>query len=192
MITATELERLRALCGCGVAIAEDVAEYLEGRANWAWDSADLFGDEAANEGAVAVAANQSGAPAQRPRWTLEALATALRVRLVEESLPGLIVGAYVRAQGLILIERGLREEQRSPVVSHECSHGTLHAHAPHDEVSYLALCYLFPMRLLRSLPERRTQVSARWLTRAVPYRAPLWAAEYRAPILQRALDAGRF
>ena len=192
MITATELERLRASCGCGVDLEPAVAEYLEGRASWAWDRADLFGDEAANEGAQAIAANQSGSPAQRPRWTLDSLAAALELRLVDESLPGLIVGAYVRAQGLILVESSLREAERSPVVSHECSHATLHAHAPHDEVSYLALCYLFPGRLLRALPERRRTVSARWLASAVPYRTPAWAAEYRAPLLQRLLDAGRF
>jgi len=192
MIRATELDRLRASCGCGVELAADVAEYLEGRASWAWDRADLFADEAANEGARAVAANESGSPAPRPRWTLDSLAAALELRLVEEALPGLIVGAYVRAQGLILVERSLHATERAPVVGHECSHATLHAHAPHDEVSYLALCYLFPGRLLRSLPERRRTVSARWLAGAVPYRTPAWAAEYRAPLLQRMLDAGRF
>jgi hypothetical protein len=70
--------------------------------------------------------------------------------------------------------------------------GADHEYAPHSEVSYLALCYLFPGRLLRSLPERRRTVSARWLAGVVPYRTPAWAAEYRAPLLQRLLDAGRF
>lgn len=192
MITASDLDRLRVLCGCGVTLPPDVAEYLEGRASWAWDRADLFVDEAANEGSIAAAANDSGAPAARPRWTIDSLASALKLEMRDDDLPGLIVGAYVRAQGLILLERSLGETLRAPVASHECSHATLHAHAPHDEVSYLAMAYLFPSRLLRSLPRARRVVSASWLLRAVTYPTPLWAAEYRAPILQRLLDAERF
>lgn len=88
-------------------------------------------------------------------------------------------------------ERSLDAATRSPVVTHECGHGTLHAHAPHDEVSYLALAYLFPSRLLQRLPERRRTISASWLLRNVPYPAPAWAASFRAPILQELLNAGR-
>lgn len=125
-------------------------------------------------------------------WLIDSLASALKLEMRDDDLPGLIVGAYVRAQGLILLERSLTETLRAPVASHECSHATLHARAPHDEVSYLAMAYLFPARLLRSLPRARRTVSASWLLRAVTYPAPLWAAEYRAPILQRLLDADRY
>ena len=92
MITATELERLRASCGCGVDLEPAVAEYLEGRASWAWDRADLFGDEAANEGAQAIAANQSGSPAQRPR-------------------PGLYVAHWVRLSGMVSMPKGVSGSQ---------------------------------------------------------------------------------
>lgn len=125
-------------------------------------------------------------------WLIDSLASALKLEMRDDDLPGLIVGAYVRAQGLILLERSLTETLRAPVASHECSHATLHARAPHDEVSYLAMAHLFPARLLRSLPRARRTVSASWLLRAVTYPAPLWAAEYRAPILQRLLDADRY
>lgn len=193
MITAKELERLAESCGRGVTISPDVAEYLEGRANWVWDQADLFTEESANDADQAQAANDTAriTQARRPHWTLDSLARALQLAIVEESMPGLIVGAYVRAQRIILVERSLSLAQRAPVVSHECGHATLHAHAPHDEVSYLSMCFLYPSRLLRQLPESRRAVSASWLARAVPYRTPAWAPELRAPMLQRLLDAGR-
>ncbi len=187
-ITARELEALRASCGVGVDLAPDVAEYLEGRADELWSQADVFAARAAN----ASPAVNDGTPLRlaRPRWTLDSLAAALDLRLVEERLPGLLVGAYVRAQGLILVDEGLTAAERSPVVTHETGHAALHPQSAHVEVSYLALSLLYPRRLLRELPEGRA-ISAYRLSVAVPYRTPWWCAEYRAGVLARGEQSWR-
>lgn len=187
-ITARELVQLRAACGVGVDVAPDVAEYLEGRSDALWDRADAFASRAAN---VSPPDNDdSPLRLPRPRWTLDALAAALDLRLVEERLPGLLAGAYVRAQGLILLDETLTAAERSPVVTHETGHAALHPKSAHVEVSYLALALLYPRRLLCDLPDERA-ISAYWLTTAVVYRTPWWCAEYRAGVLARGEQSWR-
>lgn len=186
-ITARDLDALRTACGVGISVAPDVAEYLEGRSDALWSRADLFAARAANE--PAPENDNSPLRLQRPRWTLDSLAAALELRVVEERLPGLLVGAYVRAQQLVLIEESLTACDRSPVVTHETGHAALGPWAPHVEISYLAMSMLFPRRILSALDDRRT-VTPFALVGVVPYRVPWWAAEYRAPLLERVRQAG--
>ncbi len=186
MLTLRQLVRLRRACGQGIDAEPDVAAALERRANRVWRAAlDLPPEPDAP-------ANDSRPLAlPRARWSFDRLARALGLRLVEESLPGLIVGAFVRAQEIVLVEESLAPEERTPVVSHECSHAGLHERASHEEVSYLALALIFPTMLVDEHPEGRA-ITAFSLRQLVPYGAPQWAAEYRAPILEALRRSGEW
>lgn len=181
MLTLRQLVRLRRACGHGIDADPEIAVALEHRANRVWRAALALPPDA-----DAPANDRSPLALPRARWSFDRLARALGLRLVEESLPGLIVGAFVRAQQIVLVEESLAPDERTPVVSHECSHAGLHERAPHEEVSYLALAMIFPTCLLDEYPEGRA-ITAFSLRQLVPYSTPQWAADYRAPIL-RAFD----
>lgn len=181
-LTFRQLLALQRACGRGIDVDDDVAAALERRANRVWSAAlalPLDVGDPAND----------GLPIPRARWSFDRLAQALGLCLIDETLPGLLVGAFVRAQGIVLVDESLRADERTPVVSHECSHADLHERAPHEEVSYLTLCFIFPALLLDELPIGRA-VTPCALQQAVPYRTPVWAADYRAPILDRVSRAG--
>lgn len=182
MLTAVQLERMRRCCGVAVDLSPDVAEYLEGRADLLWSVADRA--QPANDEDNAQPANDGALPLARPRWSIDRLAAALELRVVDERLPGLIVGAYVRAQSLVLVSDRLRAAERSPVVTHECGHAALHPRAPHEEVAYLGLALLYPRCLIDRLPPSRA-ITAYALQQIVAHRTPQWAAECRAELLSR-------
>lgn len=177
--------RLRDQCDQELKTPPDIAEYLEERANALTLQAEALSAEPANREPVA---NDGPMQLRRPVWTIDRLAQVLNLRLVEEKMPSLVLGAFVRAQQLVIVQPDLRPDVRTIVVPHECSHGALHPRAPHAEVWYLALAMLLPQRLVERLPPGRMPTAAA-LVQLVPYRVAAWAADTRARILQRAWRA---
>lgn len=182
------LRRLQRECEQELRTPPDIAEYLEERADAITARAESLSLEPANREPVA---NDGPLQLPRPMWTIDRIAAVLELQLVEERMPGLVLGAYVRAQQLVLIQPDLRPDVRTIVVPHECSHSALHPRAPHAEVWYLALAMLFPRRLLERLPAGR-QPTAASLAQLVPYRAAPWCAQIRARQLQRVWSAASF
>lgn len=177
--------RLKDQCDQELKTPPDIAEYLEERANALTLRAEALSAEPANR---EPAANDGPMQLLRPVWTIDRLAQVLNLTLVEEQMPRLILGAFVRAQQLILIQPDLRPDVRTVVVPHECSHGALHPRAPHAEVWYLALAMLLPQRLVERLPPGRVPTAAA-LVQLVPYRVAAFVATTRARILARAFDS---
>jgi hypothetical protein len=185
MLTEEMLQRLKDQCDQELKTPPDIAEYLEERADDLTLRAEVLSTEPANREPVA---NDGPMQLLRPVWTIDRLAQVLNLTLVEEPLPRLVLGAFVRAQQLVIVQPDLRPDVRTVVVPHECGHGALHPRAPHAEVWYLGLAMLLPRRLLERLPPGRAPTAAA-LAQLVPYRVAAWAAETRSRILTRAARA---
>lgn len=159
------------------AMASDIAESLEDRADRIWR-------KAFDIALPLRPANDDELVSTTPRWPIDRVAEALGIRLVEDDLPTLLLGAYFRAQNLIIVQKDLWPTVRSTVVSHECGHGALVEGAPHGEVWYLALALLMPRCLTERIPDRRP-ITCEALLQVCPWDVPLWVARLRASLLRR-------
>lgn len=177
MLTHEQLARIQRECDSELQLPPDTAEALE-------DCADRLHAMAQQIKLDPQPANDTELVATKHVTVLDRIAAALKVALIEQSLPGLLLGFYVPDLAAIMLHTPLRANVRQTTLAHEEAHAA-RRRAGHDEVWYLALALLVP----RSIAQTAERLGEGALVQVCPWPVPHWVLVKRVAMLRTMVAA---
>lgn len=175
MLTHEQLSRVQKECDIELKMPPDTAEAIE-------DCVDRFYRRSIRVILDPAPADDNELVSTKHVTVLDRIACVLNVLLVEQSLPGLLLGFYVPDLDVIMLHTPLRAQVRQITLAHEEAH-VARPHAGHDEVWYMALALMVP----RAVAMTADHIGEGAVMQVCPWPVPHWVLVKRVAMLRALL-----